>query len=76
MSPTAHKIEEAFQGLSAIEQADLLDKLISTVRHDDGEPSPQWQAEIGRRVEDIESGREKGIPLEEALARIEDKFSK
>lgn len=74
MSPTAHKIEEAFHGLDANEQANLLDRLISTVRHDDDALSPEWQAEISRRIEDIDSGREQGIPLEDALARINKQF--
>ena len=76
MSPTAHKIEAEFQSLDANEQANLLDRLISTVRHDDDALSPEWEAEIGRRIEDIESGREQGIPLEDALARLDKKFSK
>jgi putative addiction module component (TIGR02574 family) len=40
-------------------------------RHGGVEPSAAtaWQAEIARRVAEIESGTVKGVPLEESLAR-------
>ena len=36
--------------------------------------SPEWVAEINRRIDDLESGRVKGIPAEEVYAEIERKY--
>jgi putative addiction module component (TIGR02574 family) len=51
--------------------AELVDRIIAA-RH--GEPEHQvavaWKKEIGDRIQDIESGKIKGIPVEESLARI------
>lgn len=55
--------------------ADVVAKLVDRVmlaKHgvDDPALSPAWQTEIRRRVEDIRSGREPGIPGEEVRARV------
>ena len=39
-----------------------------------GELSPEWEAEIDRRVADVDSGRIKTIPGEEVFARLEKRF--
>jgi hypothetical protein len=36
--------------------------------------SPEWVAEINRRIDDIESGRVREIPAEEVYASLERKF--
>lgn len=50
--------------------AELVDRIM-LAKHgvSDPELSPAWRAEIRRRVEDIRSGREPGIPGEEVMAR-------
>jgi putative addiction module component (TIGR02574 family) len=50
--------------------AELIDRIMAA-RHGGVEPSAAtaWQAEIARRVAEIESGTVKGVPLEESLAR-------
>lgn len=43
--------------------------LMSNYRLPDPELDPTWTAEIQRRMDDIESGREVGVPGEEVMAR-------
>lgn len=44
--------------------------LLANYRLPDPEIDAVWAAEIKRRVEDIESGREAGIPGEQVMARV------
>jgi len=51
--------------------AELVDRIL-LARHGGLEPEVEaaWKTEIGRRIEEIESGKVQGIPVEESLARI------
>ena len=70
MSLTLDQIVEEAQQWPDDVIAELVDRLM-LARHgvSDPELSPAWQTEIRRRVEDIRSGREPGIPGEEVMAR-------
>jgi putative addiction module component (TIGR02574 family) len=48
----------------------LIDRILAA-RHGGIEPSvaESWKAETDRRIAEIESGKAKGVPLEESLAR-------
>jgi putative addiction module component (TIGR02574 family) len=50
--------------------AELIDRIM-TARHGSVKPSlaTAWKTEIDRRIAEIETGKVKGIPLEESLAR-------
>ncbi len=50
--------------------AELVDRIMAA-RHGGIEPSvaTAWKAEVDTRIAEIESGKIKGIPLEESLAR-------
>ena len=50
--------------------AELIDRIMEA-RHGGVEPSVSiaWKAEMDRRIAEIESGKVKGVPLEESLAR-------
>ncbi len=50
--------------------SELIDRIM-VARHGGIDPSvaTSWKAEINRRIEEMESGKVKGIPLEESLAR-------
>ena len=70
MSLTVDQIvEEARQWPDDV-VAELIDRLM-LAKHgvDNPELSPAWREEIRRRLEDIRSGREPGIPGEEVMAR-------
>jgi putative addiction module component (TIGR02574 family) len=50
--------------------AELIDRIMAA-RHGevDSAVATGWKAELDRRIEEIESGKVKGVPLEESLAR-------
>jgi putative addiction module component (TIGR02574 family) len=49
----------------------LFEKLLdSHYRLPDPALDPEWAEELKRRIDDIESGREVGIPGEEVMARV------
>lgn len=50
--------------------AELIDRLM-LARHGVAEEKlgPAWRAEIRRRVDDIQSGRETGVPGDDVMAR-------
>ncbi|MEY2893550.1 MAG: hypothetical protein RJA98_3458 [Pseudomonadota bacterium] len=55
--------------LSPEDRAELIDRLVPTLLPH--EPlHPEWQAEIARRVADMDAGRDLGIPAEEAMAQL------
>jgi len=55
--------------LTAEERADLAEILIASI-----EPplplQPEWEAEIARRIADIDSGRSQAIPSEQVFAEV------
>jgi putative addiction module component (TIGR02574 family) len=50
--------------------AELIDRIMAA-RHGgvDSSVAAAWKNEIAKRISDIESGKVKGVPLEESLAR-------
>lgn len=49
---------------------ELVGRLTEDLRVSDPETEAAWQTEIARRVEEIQSGKVQGIPVEQSLARI------
>jgi len=71
MSMTLDQIVAETNHVPQEQLADLVDRL--TIRLHGGIPAEvdeSWRQETRRRLDDIESGREKGIPGEEVSARI------
>jgi putative addiction module component (TIGR02574 family) len=64
------QIVEETREMPAEVVAELVDRIM-LARHGGVEPSVEaaWKNEIERRISEIESGKVKGIPLEESLAR-------
>lgn len=71
MSLTLEQIVEEAQQWPDDVVADLVDRLM-LARHGVSDPTlnPAWRATVDRRVEEIRSGKEKGIPGEVVSARI------
>lgn len=69
MSPLAQKIEAEIKKLSANEQVELLDRLETMVYGQD-EEDPAFIETLNHRVAEIESGKVKGIPVEETFEKI------
>jgi putative addiction module component (TIGR02574 family) len=70
MPMTLDQIVEETREMPAEVVAELVDRIM-VVRHGGVEPSvaSTWKAETDRRIAEIESGKVKGVPLEDSLAR-------
>lgn len=65
---TLHVLEKEALGLPPRSRVRLAEKIIESI-DDYAEPklAAAWEDEIGRRVKDIQSGAEKGIPALEVM---------
>ena len=70
MPMTLDQIVEETREMPAEVVAELVDRIM-VARHGGVEPSvaSSWIAETDRRIAEIESGKVKGVPLEDSLAR-------
>lgn len=70
MPMTLDEIVEETSEMPAEVVAELVDRIM-IARHGGIEPSvaTAWKTETDRRIAEIESGKVKGVPLEESLAR-------
>ena len=73
MTATLQSIEAQALKLSPEDRAQLIERLIVSVA-----PTPPlsaaWQAEIERRISDMDTGRTQPVPAEEVFARIDAKL--
>jgi putative addiction module component (TIGR02574 family) len=71
MPMTLDQIVEETRQLPADVVAELVDRIL-LARHGGIEPGIEaaWKTEIDRRMAEIETGKVRGIPVEESLARI------
>lgn len=69
MTITLEAVEAAARELSAAERAELIERLIDTVL-----PAPPlhpaWEAEVARRVAEMDTGAVEGIPADKVLAEL------
>jgi hypothetical protein len=70
MPMTLDEIVEETREMPAEVVAELVDRIM-VARHGGIEPSvaSAWKTETDRRIEEIQSGKVKDVPLEESLAR-------
>lgn len=70
MTPEVVRLLERALALSVEEQKALADSLISNLGGEvDHEVTAAWEAEIARRIEELDSGKVKTIPWEEVRKR-------
>ena len=65
-------LQEALK-LAPAERADLVEAIAASL--DGFELRPEWEAEIQRRVEDVDSGRVNPVPGDTVFARLAQRFS-
>jgi putative addiction module component (TIGR02574 family) len=69
MSTTVQHVAEQAMQLSPEDREALVERLIASL--EPGEPlHPEWQDEIARRVAEMEAGRTRFIPADEAMAAL------
>ncbi|AMV24288.1 Putative addiction module component [Gemmata sp. SH-PL17] len=78
MSEDTEKLKTALLELPETERWELLGTLfdslptVSTVSEDD----PEFDAMLRRRIEEMDSGRVKGVPANEVMERLRAKYAK
>jgi putative addiction module component (TIGR02574 family) len=75
MSATLEQVTEKIRELSSDDRRQLLARLIRVLepveQMDPAEIESAWDEEVGRRLEEIDSGKVMLIPAEEVFARIQ-----
>ncbi|HET6572156.1 MAG TPA: addiction module protein [Fimbriiglobus sp.] len=80
MSEVAEKLKPILAALSADDRAELMDFLASLERAGEDEELTQeeweaaWAEELNRRLADFDSGKTQGIPGEEVMRRLREKY--
>lgn len=69
---TAKGILEAALKLDPEQREELIEELSASL--DATDLGEYWEAEIRRRVEDVDSGRVKTVPAEDVFARLEQRL--
>jgi putative addiction module component (TIGR02574 family) len=77
MTATFNSVLQYALQLPVVERSRIATRLIESVddTDDDAEVSPEWQAEINRRIESIQNGTAKLIPHEEVMAGLHHKLA-
>ena len=72
MTTAAKDILEAALKLDPEQREALVDELSASL--DATDLGEYWEAEIKRRIEDVDSGRVKTVPASEVFARLDQRF--
>lgn len=72
MSTATKEILEAALKLDPEQREELIEEL--SARLDASNLGEYWEAEIKRRIDDVDSGRVKTVPAHEVFARLEKRF--
>ena len=76
MTSAAKKILDQALALPEDERAALVDALTRSLETSEDDLSPEWKAEISRRIEAVERGESRLIPGDEVDARIRETLSR
>jgi putative addiction module component (TIGR02574 family) len=71
MPMTLDEIVEETRNWPPERVGELVGRLTEDLHTSDPEIEAAWKTEIDRRIEEIQSGKVKGIPVEEVSARIQ-----
>jgi len=72
MSAAVKEILEAALKLESQQREELIEELSASL--DATDLGAYWEAEIKRRIDDVDAGRMKTVPAEEVFARLEQRF--
>lgn len=76
VTSTAKKILDEALSLPEDERAALVDALNESLEAPEDDLSPEWKAEIARRIAAVERGESRLIPGDEVEARIRETLSR
>ena len=76
MTETAERMKRQLLGFSPRDRAELAHFLIESLDEgQDSDAEPAWDAELSRRLTDIENGLEPGQPAASVFAELRAKYS-
>lgn len=70
MSDLVEELSRRARALPPEERVRLAEELLATVQEVDPAVEAAWDAEIKRRIEEIDSGKAKLVPAEEVFAEV------
>ncbi len=74
MGLTLQELKSAAADLPAPDRAALADFLIQTLEPEEQGWAEAWREELDRRMDDLRSGKVIGVPAEEVLARLRERY--
>ena len=75
MTETAQRLRTELATLDSDDRADLAYFLLQSLDEEvDPNVEAEWDAELDRRIADIESGKLQGIPGDEVMAELREMF--
>jgi putative addiction module component (TIGR02574 family) len=76
MSPDMQELRSRLKQLDRTERADLARYLIDSLGPNaEEEIAGAWERELDRRLEELKEGPAVGVPAEEVLARVREKYT-
>ncbi|HVS39109.1 MAG TPA: addiction module protein [Gemmataceae bacterium] len=75
MTDTLERLKAEAAALTGQQRAELAYFLIHSLDEQEEGVEEAWEAEIARRIEDIEAGRVVGIPAAQVFAELREKYS-
>jgi len=74
MTPTLQELKNASSSLPAPQRAELAHFLLRSLGPEEEGWADAWRAELARRLEEIRSGQAVGVPAEEVLGRLRERY--
>jgi putative addiction module component (TIGR02574 family) len=74
MSPTLQDLKDASSILPAPQRAELAYFLLLSLEPGEDGWAETWREELARRLEEIQTGQVAGVPAEEVLTRLRERY--
>lgn len=74
MTPTLEDLKGASSSLPAPQRAELAHFLLRTLEPEEDGWADAWQKELARRLHEIRTGQVIGVPAEEVLSRLRERY--
>jgi putative addiction module component (TIGR02574 family) len=74
MTPTLQDLKDASSGLPAPQRAELAHFLLRSLEPEEEGWADAWRQELARRLEQIRTGQVVGVPAEDVLGRLRERY--
>ena len=75
MSEIAEKMKAELLRLPTEDRAELAYCLLESLNQGEGpDADPAWEAELGRKAQEMDSGKDPGVPAEQVFAELRKKY--